>query len=59
MLLLGKVKVAKAFTHDPEGSDYIANESPYVRTLWSENKLGRNDQQLQSVWTHYGLTLNN
>lgn len=57
MLLLGKVKVAKAFTHNPNGSDYVANESPYVKTLWSENKLGRNDMQLQSVWNHYGLTL--
>lgn len=57
MLLLGKVKVVKAFTHNPNGSDYVANESPYVKTLWSENKLGRNDMQLQSVWNHYGLTL--
>ena len=34
MLMLNGVKVAKAFTHNMRGDDYVLNESPYVLSLW-------------------------
>lgn len=56
MLILNGVKVAKAFTHNMCGDDFIKNESPYVKPLWAGNKIVEgNDPQIKAVWEHFKL----
>lgn len=56
MLLLNGVKVVKAFTHVPNGDDFIMNQSQYVTPLWDINKQeDGNDPQIQAVWNRYKL----
>lgn len=57
MLMLNGVKVVKAFTHNPNGNDFLINESPYVKPLWYANTgdNGANDKQIHAVWDKYKL----
>ena len=56
MLMLNGCKVVKAFTHNPTGDDFVLNESPYVKSLWSSNKQeDGNDSQIRAVWEHFKL----
>lgn len=56
MLVLNGVKVAKAFTHNINGEDFIFNENPYVESLWTQNQNDNgNDPQIKAVWEKYGL----
>ncbi|MCR5362146.1 MAG: hypothetical protein K6E73_09055 [Bacteroidales bacterium] len=56
MSVLNGVKVAKAFTHNMCGDDFIKNESPYVKPLWAGNKIVEgNDPQIKAVWEHFKL----
>ena len=56
MAMLNGFKVVKAFTHNLTGDDFVLNESPYVKTLWSSNLVENgNDVQIQAVWMHFNL----
>lgn len=55
MLVINKVRVCKAFTHDYDGEDYIENVSPYVKGLWEYNETMGNDIQIQKVWEKYNI----
>ena len=56
MLLLNGVKVVKAFTHNPNGEDFLMNESEHVKPLWvGNNTEGGNDSQIRSVWEEFKL----
>lgn len=56
MLLLNGVKVVKAFTHNPNGNDFLMNESEHVKPLWvGNNTEGGNDSQIRSVWEEFKL----
>lgn len=58
MLLLNRVKVVKAFTHNPNGNDFVHNASPYVTPLWSDNQKENgegNDRQIQNLWKEFEL----
>ena len=56
MLLLNGVKVVKAFTHNPNGEDFLMNESKHVKPLWVGNNIeGENDSQIRSVWEEFKL----
>jgi len=56
MAMLNGFKVVKAFTHNPTGDDFVLNESPYVKSLWSSNKEeDGNDPQIQVVWKYFNL----
>lgn len=56
MLLLNGTKVVKAFTHNPNGDDFLMNENDYVQPLWQRNNIeGGNDSQILAVWNRFEL----
>ena len=56
MSVLNGVRVKKIFTHNVNGDDFVLNESPYVKSLWSSNlEEDGNDSQIRAVWEHFHL----